>query len=63
MTTTTKTGVRFTSRVDQWLDTLPAADSEDFREFSEVTPSIIEIGYMQESCNILVLSMTADGSK
>jgi hypothetical protein len=29
--------------VDQWLDTLPAADSEDFREFAEVTPSVIEI--------------------
>lgn len=29
--------------VDQWLDTLPAADSEDFREFAEITPSIIEI--------------------
>jgi hypothetical protein len=31
------------SYVDQWLDTLPAADSEDFKEFAEVTPSIIEI--------------------
>jgi len=29
--------------VDQWLDTLPAADSEEFREFAEITPSIIEI--------------------
>ena len=29
--------------VDQWLDTLPAADSEDFREFAEITPSVIEI--------------------
>ena len=29
--------------VDQWLDTLPAAESEEFKEFSEVTPSIIEI--------------------
>ena len=29
--------------VDQWLDTLPAAESEDFKEFAEVTPSIIEI--------------------
>jgi hypothetical protein len=29
--------------VDKWLDTLPAADSEDFKEFAEVTPSIIEI--------------------
>ena len=29
--------------VEQWLDTLPAADSEDFREFAEHTPSVIEI--------------------
>ena len=44
MTTTTKTGGKvYVTYVDQWLDTLPAADSEDFREFSEVTPSIIEI--------------------
>ena len=27
----------------QWLDPIPASDSEDFREFAEVTPSIIEI--------------------
>ena len=31
------------SYVDEWLDSLPAADSEDFREFAEITPSIIEI--------------------
>ena len=44
MTTTSKTGGKvYVTYVDQWLDTLPAADSEDFREFSEVTPSIIEI--------------------
>ena len=36
-------GKVYVTYVDQWLDTLPAADSEDFREFSEVTPSIIEI--------------------
>ena len=29
--------------VDQWLDTLPAAESEDFKEFADITPSIIEI--------------------
>ena len=29
--------------VDQWLDTIPASDSEDFKEFAEMTPSIIEI--------------------
>ena len=33
----------YVTYVDQWLDTLPAADSEDFREFAEITPSIIEI--------------------
>ena len=43
--TTTKaaTGKVYLTYVDQWLDTLPAADSEDFKEFAEVTPSIIEI--------------------
>ena len=43
MTTTTKTGKVYLNYVDQWLDTLPASESEDFREFAEVTPSIIEI--------------------
>ena len=44
MTTKTKSdGKVYMSYVDQWLDTLPAADSEDFKEFAEVTPSIIEI--------------------
>ncbi len=45
MTTTTKTttGKVYLTYVDQWLDTLPAADSEDFREFADVTPSVIEI--------------------
>lgn len=42
-TQTNKTGKVYITVVDQWLDTLPAADSEDFREFAEVTPSIIEI--------------------
>ena len=42
-TTTSKTGKVYVTYVDQWLDTLPAADSEDFREFAEITPSIIEI--------------------
>ena len=41
--TQTKTGKVFITFVDEWLDTLPAADSEDFREFAEITPSIIEI--------------------
>ena len=44
--TTTKASTSskvYLTYVDQWLDTLPAADSEDFREFAEVTPSIIEI--------------------
>ena len=33
----------YVTYVDQWLDTIPAAESEEFREFAEVTPSIIEI--------------------
>ena len=43
MTTMSKTGKVYTSYVDQWLDTLPASESEDFKAFAEVTPSIIEI--------------------
>ena len=43
MTTKTQNSKLYLTIVDQWLDTLPAADSEDFREFAEVTPSIIEI--------------------
>ena len=42
-TTQSKTGKVYVTYVDQWLDTLPAAESEDFREFAEITPSIIEI--------------------
>ena len=42
-TTSTKTGKVYLTVVDQWLDTLPAAESEDFREFADMTPSIIEI--------------------
>ena len=41
--TTSKTGKVYLTVVDQWLDTLPAAESEQFREFAEVTPSAIEI--------------------
>ena len=37
------TGKVYTSYVDQWLDTLPASESEEFKEFAEVTPSVIEI--------------------
>ena len=43
MTTKTETGKVYLNVVEQWLDTIPAADSEEFREFAEVTPSIIEI--------------------
>ena len=43
MTTATKTGKVYLNYVDQWLDTLSAAESEDFREFCDATPSIIEI--------------------
>ena len=42
-TKTSATGKVYLTYVDQWLDTLPAAESEDFKEFAEVTPSIIEI--------------------
>lgn len=41
--TATKPGKVYLNIVDQWLDTLPAADSEDFRDFADATPSIIEI--------------------
>ena len=43
MTTATATGKVYLNYVDQWLDTLSAAESEDFREFAEATPSTIEI--------------------
>ena len=43
MTTSTSTVKVYLTVVDQWLDSLPAAESEDFREFADVTPSVIEI--------------------
>lgn len=43
MTTTTKGSKVYLTHVDQWLDTLPASESEEFKEFAEYTPSIIEI--------------------
>ncbi len=43
MTTTTKKSKVYLTYVDQWLDTLPASESEEFKEFAEYTPSIIEI--------------------
>jgi hypothetical protein len=42
-TSTAKGGKVYLTYVDEWLDTLPASESEEFREFAEVTPSIIEI--------------------
>lgn len=42
-TTSTKTSKVYLTFVDQWLDTLPASESEEFKEFAEYTPSIIEI--------------------
>ena len=42
-TKTEKSGKVYLNYVEQWLDTLPASDSEEFREFADVTPSIIEI--------------------
>ncbi len=43
MTTSTKSSKVYLTFVDQWLDTLPASESEEFKEFAEYTPSIIEI--------------------
>ena len=44
MTTTTNTsGKVYLNFVDQWLDTLPASTSEEFKDFAEATPSVIEI--------------------
>ncbi len=44
MTTTAAKGSKvYLTFVDQWLDTLPASESEEFKEFAEYTPSIIEI--------------------
>ena len=42
-TTTTKSSKVYLNIVDQWLDTLPASASEEFKEFAEYTPSVIEI--------------------
>lgn len=42
-TTVSKTGKVYLNYVDEWLDTLPAAESEEFKEFAEYTPSVIEI--------------------
>ena len=41
--TKTNTGKVYITAVDRWLDTIPAAESEEFREFAEMTPSVIEI--------------------
>ena len=44
MTSSTTKGAKvYLTYVDQWLDTLPASESEEFKEFAEYTPSIIEI--------------------
>ena len=42
-TTVSKTGKVYLNYVDEWLDTLPASESEEFKEFAEHTPSVIEI--------------------
>ena len=42
-TTTSKSSKVYLTFVDQWLDTIPASESEEFKEFAEYTPSIIEI--------------------
>ena len=44
MTVSTGTNEKlYLTAVDQWLDTLPASECDQFKEFAEVTPSIIEI--------------------
>ncbi len=43
MPTKANTGKVYITYVDQWLDSIPASESEEFREFAEVTPSVIEI--------------------
>ena len=44
MTTSTgTTGKVYLNVVDQWLDTLSASESEEFKDFAEATPSVIEI--------------------
>ncbi len=40
---TQNTGKVYLTYVDQWLDSLPASESEEFKDFAEVTPSVIEI--------------------
>ena len=42
-TSTAKGSKVYLTFVDQWLDTLQASESEEFKEFAEYTPSIIEI--------------------
>ena len=42
-TKTEKSGKVYRNVVEQWLDTISAGESEDFREFAEITPSVIEI--------------------
>ena len=41
--TSAKNGKVYLNRVDQWLDTLPASDSEHFCDFADACPSAIEI--------------------
>ena len=43
MATKTTAGKVYVNLVDQWLDTLPAADSEHFCDFADNCPSLIEI--------------------
>ena len=41
--TSTTSGKVYLTVVDQWLDQLPASESELFKEFAEMTPSVIEV--------------------
>ena len=53
----TTTGKVYLNVVEQWLDSLPAANSEEFKDFAEFTPSVIEFGCMLELLAIRIHSM------
>ena len=57
MTTSTHSGKVYLTAVDQWLDSLPASESDSFKEFAEVLPALLKFGYMQESVVTQVHSM------
>ena len=45
MTTSTAKGSKvYLTHVDQWLDTLPASESEEFKEFADGTEGYRQLG-------------------